>query len=97
MNLDRLALYPGERPSIVCPFCDTWRLWRRGMLMPHRIDQSDPSSPRCVGSGQRIQLDLSPARWRAELDEARALAARRACQARSPHTHRAHLALPLEA
>jgi len=67
-------LYPGERPVVACPSCGTWRVPRRGMLPAHRYADE---ATRCAGSGQRIDIDLTPAQWRETLRLAIREAARR--------------------
>ncbi|MCP2340170.1 hypothetical protein [Actinomadura rupiterrae] len=58
----QLSLPAGRHPTMVCPDCGTWRVWRRGMLLPHK-----DGARRCAGSNQRIRIDLSPALWQALL------------------------------
>jgi hypothetical protein len=74
-----LMLFP-VRPVLACPDCGTWRVPRRGMLPAHRAADG---VTRCVGSGQRVLVDLSPAEWRARLDAA----AREAGQRRGSRVH----------
>lgn len=64
---NKLSLYPGEHPSAECPGCGRWRILRRGMLSPHRTDDG---VSRCPGSGQRIDVDLTPAQWLVQLSAA---------------------------
>lgn len=77
---DLINLRNGEQRTIVCGDCGRWRAIRRSMVMPHRItmDSSKPKKndpwgeervPRCLGSGQRIVLDITPAQWQARYDK----------------------------
>lgn len=45
---------PGERPSLVCPACRTWRLIREGRIFPH----PGADGRRCSASARRVALDL---------------------------------------
>lgn len=69
---DHLNLRPGEVRTVLCPDCRRVRRLTRGMICAHsderRADRGEWA--RCPGSGQRICMDLTPARW------ARALADR---------------------
>jgi hypothetical protein len=96
MSPDQLSLYPGGRPLVACPDCGRLRVWRRGMLVAHNIDQpGQAGTRRCRGSGQRIRLDVSPAEWLRQMQAAAGLAARRACAVQLPHTHRRTAVPPL--
>jgi hypothetical protein len=78
MTPNLLMIYPGARPMVACPGCGTWRVPRRRMLWPHRL--ADGMS-RCPGSGQRVEIDLTPVQWLASLRAAsREAAARRGGQ-----------------
>ena len=76
-----LMLHPGARPVLACPDCGTWRIPRRGMLPAHRAEDG---VTRCVGSGQRVRIDLTPAEWAARLR----IAARDAALRRGSRVHR---------
>jgi hypothetical protein len=69
-----LNLRPGERPSMVCPDCQGWRLLYRSMIAAHRADDG---TTRCPGSGQRLTRDLTPEAWQARLRDALRDASRR--------------------
>jgi hypothetical protein len=71
---------PGERPSIVCPVCHTWRLVREGRIFPH----PGPDGRRCAESARRFALDLPLARL--ERDQRAAVA--HAAQRRGNRVHR---------
>lgn len=47
-------LRPGEKPSIVCPDCGTWRLLAEGVIQPHRAEDGG----KCDGAGQRVYRDV---------------------------------------
>jgi hypothetical protein len=64
---DRVNLRPGELLAVSCPTCGRWRRVKRHMLWPHRTDDG---ATRCPGSGQRIEVDLSPGEWLARLEAA---------------------------
>ncbi len=57
---DRVNLRPGELVAVACPVCGRWRRVKRHMLWPHRAADG---LTRCLGSGQRIQIDLLPGEW----------------------------------
>ncbi|MGI5262470.1 hypothetical protein [Streptomyces angustmyceticus] len=96
---DLINLRDGEQRTIVCGDCGRWRAIRRSMVKPHRItmDSNKPKKtgsgveeyvPRCLGSGQRIQFDITPEQWQARYDK---LADRRQDQGMNPgsrHTTR---------
>ncbi|GLZ09685.1 hypothetical protein Acsp03_71510 [Actinomadura sp. NBRC 104412] len=71
----------GRSPRLVCPDCGTWQSWKRGMIKAHPLWESEPASPKCPGSHQRVFLDLTSE----QLSELRAGAAAHArAIARSP-------------
>jgi hypothetical protein len=47
-------LRPGEKPSLVCPDCGTWRLLAAGVIQPHRVEDG----AKCAGAGQRVYRDI---------------------------------------
>jgi hypothetical protein len=59
MPASNLDVCPGERSSLVCPECQTWRILRRGMVFPHRAGDG---ATRCPGSGRRVRIDVPLAR-----------------------------------
>ncbi len=65
---NRVNLRRGELVAVACPVCGRWRRVKREMLWPHRAADG---VARCLGSGQRIEIDLSPGEWLARLDAAR--------------------------
>ena len=58
----------------MCPDCQTWRFLRRSMIFPHRAADG---RTRCVGSGQRVCIDLPLAALAARQDAERAQAGQR--------------------
>jgi hypothetical protein len=61
LNLDFL---PTGQVAVRCPVgCGCWALLRRGLLQVHRPD----GHARCVGSGQRIHLDVTAVQHAARL------------------------------
>ncbi|MER5465547.1 hypothetical protein ABT010_33635 [Streptomyces sp. NPDC002668] len=65
-----LNLRESEKRMAVCPDCRTWRRLQRSMITPHRLDATAPRSPRCPGSAQRFEIDLTAGQWLARLQEA---------------------------
>jgi predicted RNA-binding Zn-ribbon protein involved in translation (DUF1610 family) len=49
-----LEIRPGEKASIVCPDCGTWRLISERRIFPHSAE----NGRRCNGSGRRVFLDV---------------------------------------
>jgi hypothetical protein len=49
---------PGEKPSIVCPACRTWRLVAEGRIFPH----PGTDGKRCDASARRFAFDVPFAR-----------------------------------
>ncbi|MFD0687339.1 hypothetical protein [Actinomadura fibrosa] len=96
LGFERLSLHAGEPVSMVCPTCERWTLWRRGMLKAHSADHV--TGARCTGSNQRIYLDVDPAQWLRWLPEFKAaveLARRRTDRVHLPHGHRTMAPPPL--
>ncbi|GGY77175.1 hypothetical protein [Streptomyces anulatus] len=60
-----LNLRDGERHSIVCPDCDTWHPLYRKMIKTHHLDREvrGGRAPRCPGSAQLIDMDISVEQW----------------------------------
>lgn len=78
-------LRDGEKPMIVCPECETWRIVRRGMVWPHHPRKEGlkkgERAPRCSGSARRIIFDITVEQWGAALVEGeREAGARRSAQ-----------------
>jgi hypothetical protein len=69
-----LNLRPGERPAMICPDCGCWRLLYRSMIAAH---QAADGITRCPGSGQRLNRDITPQVWQAQLRDAVQNAGRR--------------------
>ncbi|MFE9222721.1 hypothetical protein ACFYN3_41410 [Streptomyces lavendulae] len=95
---DLINLRDGEKRTIVCPDCSTWRPIRDRMVIAHRAEphsgrprhrRAEPGrTPRCAGSGQRIWVDITPDQWLARYEK---LANRRQNEAMIPgsrHTTR---------
>jgi hypothetical protein len=51
---NEVNLRPGEKPSLVCPDCRTWRFLAAGIIQPHHLD----SGAKCDGAGQRVYRDV---------------------------------------
>src|SRR5581483_7707244 len=49
--------HPGEKTSIVCPDCRTWRMVAEGRIFPH----PGRDGKRCDASARRFALDVRPA------------------------------------
>ena len=64
---------PGERPSLLCPVCRTWRVIREGRIFPH----PGPDGRRCSASARRFALDIPLARLEADQRAAIAHASQR--------------------
>ncbi|ARI56847.1 hypothetical protein A6E92_31825 (plasmid) [Streptomyces sp. S8] len=60
-----LNLREGERQSIVCPDCDSWHPLYRKMIKTHHLDREvrGGRAPRCPGSAQLIDMDISVEQW----------------------------------
>ncbi|MFJ7063232.1 hypothetical protein ACIQVA_37180 [Streptomyces microflavus] len=60
-----LNLREGERQSIVCPDCDSWHPLYRKMIKTHHLDRAARGgrAPRCPGSAQLIDMDISVEQW----------------------------------
>ncbi|MFF2630860.1 hypothetical protein ACFVUN_34495 [Kitasatospora griseola] len=69
-----INLRPGEPVTVVCTDCRTWRRLTHSMIPAHRstdlgrelVDADGRQvrrDTRCPGSGQRIQIDLTVAKW----------------------------------
>ncbi|MFF7459107.1 hypothetical protein [Kitasatospora sp. NPDC008115] len=84
-----ITLNPGEPVTIVCTDCGTWRKLTRSMIPAHRFTDLGRDligadgrqvrrDTRCPGSGQRIEMDLTVARWVTRIEDGLAeVAARR--------------------
>lgn len=55
---DHLNLRDGERVSIICPHCGTWRLLHR-----HRLPRHEPHGYRCPGTNVLVHIDETPEQW----------------------------------
>ncbi|MFF9251759.1 hypothetical protein [Streptomyces globisporus] len=88
-----LNLREGERQSIVCPDCDTWHPLYRKMIKTHHLDREVRSgrAPRCPGSAQLIDMDISVEQWGERMLAADSTAKGR----RSARQHYKPLAQPL--
>ncbi|MFJ2191600.1 hypothetical protein ACIOJE_27325 [Kitasatospora sp. NPDC087861] len=75
-----ITLHPGEPVTVVCTDCRTWRKLTRSMIPAHRStdlgrDLRDADGKqikrdtRCPGSGQRIEIDLTLARWVTRIED----------------------------
>ena len=53
---------PGEKTSIVCPECRTWRMVAEGRIFPH----PNQDGTRCDTSARRFALDVPYARLESE-------------------------------
>lgn len=60
-----LNLREGERQSIVCPDCDSWHPLYRKMIKTHHLDREvrGGRAPRCPGSAQLIDMNISVEQW----------------------------------
>lgn len=81
LKANQFTLYPGERITIECPDCGTWRPVDRGMVRPHRLtdhgreaERKDKGGrgrdERCPGSAQRFVIDINAAQWMERVQEA---------------------------
>jgi hypothetical protein len=78
-----ITIRPDEPVTLVCPDCGIWTTLRRGnMIRPHRITSRGHGlrDVRCPGSGQLIDIDLTPEQWGARCWEATADAGQRRSQ-----------------
>lgn len=57
-----INLRDGERRTIRCPECRTWRMIRRGMVWTHH-----PEGERCSGSARRVVVDITVEQWERRL------------------------------
>jgi len=71
---------PGEKPSIVCPECRTWRIVTEGRIFPH----PGTDGTRCDASARRFAFDVTFAR----LETAQRAAVADAGKRRSARTFR---------
>ncbi|MCX4919950.1 hypothetical protein [Streptomyces sp. NBC_00687] len=62
---ENLQLREGERRSLVCPDCKSWRFIRRGVVWPHR----GKDGSKCDGSARRVQIDVDLEEWGRTLTE----------------------------
>ncbi len=67
LNPADLDLREGWRPLVVCQDCHTWRVVKRSMVTPHRAQDG---RSRCLGSAQRIRIDVEFEDWRLKAIEA---------------------------
>ncbi|MDW4917372.1 hypothetical protein [Streptomyces californicus] len=60
-----LNLRQSEHQSIVCPDCDSWHPLYRKMIKTHHLDREVRAgrAPRCPGSAQLIDMDISVEQW----------------------------------
>ncbi|MFB6507504.1 MULTISPECIES: hypothetical protein [unclassified Streptomyces] len=86
-----LNLRDGERRTVRCPDCETWRPLKRSMISPHRVDDDPAPGPRryngdntprpragrCPGSAQLITMDITVEQWGHALLDAESIAASR--------------------
>ncbi|MFJ2900253.1 hypothetical protein ACIO87_35935 [Streptomyces sp. NPDC087218] len=86
-----LNLRDGERRTVKCPDCETWRPLKRSMISPHRVDDDPAPGPRryngdttprpragrCPGSAQLITMDITVEQWGHALLDAESIAASR--------------------
>lgn len=81
LNANQFTLHPGERITIECPDCRTWRPVDRGMVRPHRLTDHGREAERkdkrgrgrderCQGSAQRFVVDITVAQWVERVQEA---------------------------
>jgi hypothetical protein len=81
LNANQFTLHPGERITIECPDCRTWRPVDRGMVRPHRLTDHGKEAERkhksgrgrderCPGSAQRLVIDINAAQWMERVQEA---------------------------
>ncbi|MGP4030234.1 hypothetical protein [Actinomadura sp. 3N407] len=59
LPLDQISMPTGRSPRLVCPDCGTWQIWKRGLVKAHAIRPDEAASPKCVGSHQRVLIDLT--------------------------------------
>lgn len=84
---DLITIRPDEPVTVACPDCGGWMTLRRGgMIRPHRSTDGHVRDERCPGSGQLIDLDLTPEQWGRRLVDASADAGKR--RARNGGVHR---------
>jgi hypothetical protein len=78
-----ITIRPDEPVTLVCPDCGIWTTLRRGStIRPHRSTSRGHGlrEERCPGSGQLIDIDLTPEQWGARLVHTSADAAKRRSQ-----------------
>ncbi|RNG26253.1 hypothetical protein [Streptomyces botrytidirepellens] len=96
VDADRINLREGEKRTVVCGDCGTWRVIEGRMVAAHRAEprSSKPRKrrqlpedrvPRCLGSGQRIWFDITPDQWRARYER---LSSHRQDQGMNPGSRR---------
>lgn len=76
-----------DETRVACPFCDRWQGLGRGraggrLLKPHST--MPELKDRCLGSGQAVEVDLTPEEWLRRHDEA----IRDAARIRGSRVHR---------
>ncbi|MFD7735858.1 hypothetical protein ACFV6F_36410 [Kitasatospora phosalacinea] len=75
-----INIRPGEPVTVVCTDCRTWRKLTRGMVPAHRSTdlgrelvgadgQQVRRDTRCPGSGQRVEIDLTVAKWVTRIED----------------------------
>lgn len=75
-----ITLRPGEPVTVICTDCGTWRKLSRSMIPAHRSTdlgrdlvgadgRQVQRDARCPGSGQRIEMDLTVARWVTQIED----------------------------
>ncbi|MGY0466907.1 hypothetical protein ACW14Y_42610 (plasmid) [Kitasatospora sp. cg17-2] len=73
---NQIEMTPGLPASLVCPDCSVWRRINRSKVQPHFLDDG---TTYCPASAQRVEKDVTPERWAAQIEEGVAeTAARRA-------------------
>jgi hypothetical protein len=82
LKANQFTLHSGERITLKCPDCGAWNPVDRGMVRPHRLTdhgkeaQSKDKSgrgrdERCLGSAQRLTIDITAEQWMERLQEAK--------------------------
>ncbi|WP_053651261.1 hypothetical protein [Streptomyces sp. XY431] len=62
----QIEMTPGLPSSLVCPDCSVWRRINRSKIQPHFLDDE---TTYCPASAQRVEKDVTPEQWAAQIEE----------------------------
>ncbi|MFD5433727.1 hypothetical protein ACFWJ4_16450 [Kitasatospora sp. NPDC127067] len=62
----QIEMNPGIPFSLICPDCKVWRRINRSKIQPHFLDDE---TTYCPASAQRVEQDVTPEQWAAQIAE----------------------------